>query len=247
MPSEWWQTFFSGLVTQFWLKATTPEQTRQEADFVQQSLQVAAPARLLDVPCGGGRHSLAFAERGFRMTAVDISTDFLTVAKAHAAQQNLNINWHQRDMRELRWKGEFDGAFCLGNSFGYYEGTGNADFLHAVATALKPGARFVLESGYVTETLLPVLREKDWYQIGDILVLSDRRYDHVHSRLHVEYTMIQDGRCEKQAMSARLHSYRELCEMLQSAGFTDIQGLDGFTSEPFKFGARRLLLTAVKR
>ena len=63
-------------------------------------------------------------------------------------------------MRDLPWPGQFDGAYSLGNSFGYLDDDGNAAFLKSVAAALKPGARFVLETGYVMETLLPVLQER---------------------------------------------------------------------------------------
>src|SRR5438034_7712352 len=119
VPAEWWQTFFSGMMVEFWLRCTTEEQTQQEADFIQQTLQVAPPARLLDVPCGGGRHSLALAARGFQMTAVDISSEFLARAKSAAANKSLKVDWHQADMRELPWRDEFDGAYCFGNSFGY--------------------------------------------------------------------------------------------------------------------------------
>jgi len=56
-PNEWWRTFFSGPMADGWLQAVPEEHTRQEADFAQEVLGVAPPARLLDVPCGGGRHS----------------------------------------------------------------------------------------------------------------------------------------------------------------------------------------------
>ena len=49
-PVDWWRTFFSGVAMESWLKATTAEQTRQEANFLVESLRVAPPARLLDVP-----------------------------------------------------------------------------------------------------------------------------------------------------------------------------------------------------
>src|SRR5947209_6426110 len=41
MPStDWWQTFFSGLILDMWRAAMTPEQTRTEADFLQRVLEV---------------------------------------------------------------------------------------------------------------------------------------------------------------------------------------------------------------
>jgi SAM-dependent methyltransferase len=48
----------------------------------------------------------------------------------------------------------FDGAFCFGNSFGYLPDVDNARFLHAVAVALEPGARFVIDYPAVAERKL---------------------------------------------------------------------------------------------
>jgi SAM-dependent methyltransferase len=245
-PTDWWRTFFKGLAVESWLHATTDEQTRAEADFIQQTLQVPPPARLLDVPCGGGRHSLALAARGYRMTGVDLSTDFLAAARAGAAERSLPVQWEQRDMRDLPWKEEFDGAFSFGNSFGYLDDDGNAAFLKAVAAALRPGARFVLDTAYITESLLPKLQQRTWYQVGDLLALGDRRYDPLTGRLHVEYTWVRDGRIEKQAMSARLHSYREVRMLLEAAGFTDVQGFGSLAREPFSLASHGLIMSAVK-
>jgi SAM-dependent methyltransferase len=230
----------------FWLRATTDEQTRQEADFIEQTLQVPPPARLLDVPCGGGRHCLDLAARGYQMTGVDLSSDFLAAARAATAERSATVQWEQREMRQLPWQEAFDGAFCFGNSFGYDQDEGNTVFLKAVARALKPGGRFVLDVGYVTEILLPNLQERAWYPLGDMLVLADRRYDPADGRLYVEYTVISDGRREKAAMSARLYSYRELVHLFREAGFGDVEGFGSLTQEPFRLGSRRLLLCGRK-
>jgi SAM-dependent methyltransferase len=244
--TEWWQTFFSGLTVEWWLLAATAEQTRQEVDFIMDSLDVPAPARLLDVPCGGGRHCLALAEEGYDMTGVDISTDFLAAARGHSLKQPDKVRWEQREMRDLPWPAEFDGAYTFGNSFGYLDDAGNADFLKSVATALKPGARFVLETGYVTETLLPVLQERSWYPMGDILLLSQRRYDPVEGRLHVEYTTIRGPQVEKRSMSARVYSYREMVGLLEDAGFGAVLGYGSLTREPFRLGSRQALFIGTK-
>jgi SAM-dependent methyltransferase len=245
--NDWWRTFFQGDMVEWWLAATTDEQTRQEADFVQKTLQVSPPARLLDVPCGGGRHSLALAARGYAMTAVDISPDFLTAARSKTAGKPEQVSWEQRDMRDLPWPASFDGAFCLGNSFAYYDDAGNEAFVAAVARALKPGARFLLDTGYLVEGLLPVLQERAWYPWGDTITLADRRYDPAEGRLHVEYTIIRDGKVQKSPMSARLYTYREVRRLFEAAGFTDLQGYDSLAGEPFRFGSRRLLLVGTKK
>src|SRR5215472_9529427 len=98
-PSELWRTFFSGRSVEMWLQAIPEEQTKQEADFIERKLQVSPPARLLDVPCGGGRHALALAARGYVVTGVDISSDFLNAARAGAVERSVQVSWEQRDMR----------------------------------------------------------------------------------------------------------------------------------------------------
>src|ERR1051325_12140845 len=40
------------------------------------------PGRLLDVGCGGGAHAVAFAERGWTVTGVDLSHAQLELARA---------------------------------------------------------------------------------------------------------------------------------------------------------------------
>jgi SAM-dependent methyltransferase len=244
---DWWRTFFSGPVVESWLRTPTEEQTGQEAAFLQEALGIPPPARLLDVPCGGGRHSLALARLGYDMTGVDLSTDFLAAARSQPAPGPGSVAWEHREMRDLPWPARFDGAFCLGNSFSYLDDRGNADFLKAVARALKPGARLVLDTSYVLELILHGIQWRTWYQADDILMLADRRYDPAEGRLHVEYTWVSEGTLDTRAMSARLYTYREVFGLLEEAGFTDLQGYGSLAREPFRIGSGRLLVSAEKR
>jgi SAM-dependent methyltransferase len=240
---DWWRTGFSGVMVDLWLQAVGDEQTRQEVDFLQKTLQPTPGGRLLDVPCGGGRHARALAARGYRLTGVDISTDFLTAARS--APDAGPVAWEQREMRDLPWRDEFDGAYCLGNSFGYLDDAGHAEFLRAAFRTLKPGARFVLDAACL-EMLLPFFLsfERTWSAVGDILFLQERRWDHAEGRVESDYTFVRDGRVEKQSVLHRIYSYRELVHMLTGAGFADVQAVSSPAGEPFKLGARRLLLTA---
>ena len=243
---DWWRTFFSGPVVDFWLRVPLDEATRAEADFLVESLAVAPGNRLLDVPCGGGRHALAMAARGFEVTGVDISPDLLAVARSLAEERELPITWEEREMRDLPWPDSFDAAYCFGNSFGYLAEGENADFLRAVATTLRPGGRFVLEASYLVECVLPNLQERAWYPDGEGYTLATRRYDPVEGRLHVAYTFIQDGKVETRPTSTRLHTCREVIAMLEAAGLTGIETYGSLTREPFRLGSPKLLAVATK-
>jgi SAM-dependent methyltransferase len=245
-PSDWWRTFFSGLAVDMWLQAMPEEITRSEADFVQKVLTVAPPSKLLDVPCGGGRHCLALAVRGYEMTGVDISPIFLDKARTQAKEKRLSIRWDEREMSDLPWEREFDGAFSLGNSFGYLTDAGNAAFLKAVARSLKPGARFLIGTGSLLETVMPSLQERAWMKIGDIYFMPDRRYDPASGRLEVEYTFIRDGRVEIKQASTRLYTYREFHRLLEEAGFSDLQAYSSMNQEAFQYGAKQLFMVGTR-
>jgi len=169
------------------------------------------------VPCGAGRLSLELAARGYRMTGVDLSPEFLSHARAADAERR--VVWEQRDMRDLPWRARFDGAFCLGNSFGYLDDEGEAQFVRAVAAALKPGGRFVLETPMVIESLLPNLKDRPWFKAGDVYLLVANEYDPSRGRLDIEYTFVSDGRVEVRRGSHRAYTYRQLVELMETAGF----------------------------
>jgi len=215
--ANWWEHFFEGLSVRMWLQALSPEHTAAEAATIARLLGAAPGAELLDIPCGGGRLSLALAERGYRLTGVDLSREFL--AHARSCDDAHRVTWERREMRDLPWRGRFDGAFCVGNSFGYLDDEGNAAFLRAVSEALKPGGRFVLETPMVLENLLHHLEDRPWWKVDDIYLLVSNHYDHMRSRLDIEYTFLSNGRSEVRTGSHRAYRYAELLDLIENSGF----------------------------
>jgi len=167
-------------------------------------------------------------------------------ARTLAAKKGVSVTWEHRDMSDLPWDGVFDGAFAMGNSFGYAGDEHDARFLRAVARALKPGGRFVLDYPAVAEALLPHFQERTWLPIGDTLFLRAGRYDPAAGRIETEYTLIQAGKSETKPWTQRVYTYREFCRLVTDAGFTDLQGYASTSLEPFKLGSQGLLLTARK-
>ena len=218
VQSNWWEHFFEGVAVDMWLRALPPEYSAREAESLARLLAVSEGAEVLDVPCGGGRLSLALAARGFRVTGVDLSTQFLEHARSCDSAQR--VTWEQRDMRDLPWRARFDGAFCFGNSFGYLDDEGNAEFLRAIGAALKPGARFVLETPMVLENLLGHIQDRPWWKVGDLHLLVENHYDHTTGRLDIEYSFVSNDRVDVRRGSHRAYAYRELVNLLEASGFS---------------------------
>jgi cyclopropane fatty-acyl-phospholipid synthase-like methyltransferase len=245
VQKEWWEEFFPAW-SDVQRQIKSEEETRVEADCIENLLQLPLQATVLDVPCGEGRLALQMAALGFRVTGVDLALPLLEDARQKAAERRLEVTWEHRDMRDLPWQNAFDGAFCFWGSFGYFDERGNADFLNAVCRALKPGARFLMDT-HVAETLLPRFQERAWHRIGETIMLQARRYDHAQSRINVEWTFIKDGEAVERSSSIRIYTYYELCRLLKEAGFIACEGYDGASETSFHLGARRLVLVATKR
>jgi SAM-dependent methyltransferase len=241
---DWYRHFFQGMALELWRKAMTPEQTRLECDFLVEELAPDGKRPLLDVPCGNGRHALALAARGHRVTGVELSAEFVAEARSRAG--SLPVDFVHADMRDLPSEPSFGGAYCLGNSFGYFPHEGTLQFLAAVARALAPGGRFVLHSGTVAECLLPSLGEGREMQIQDIHMLAVNRYDAAASVLETEYTFTRGG--EKQKGLARYHVYTaaELARMVEAAGLRVEARYASFARARFELAAPLLLLVLAK-
>ncbi len=248
--SAWYKDFFDGVVLDLWRKAIPPEQTRLEVDFLEKTLKVPEGGKLLDVPCGNGRHSRELAARGYRVTGVDISEEFLEEARATSAAAGIQAEWvlgDMGDLGDLKLDGKFDGAFCFGNSFGYLNHEGTAAFLAGLSGNLEKGARFVIETGIAAESILPTMQTRIWYKVDDMLMLSEHQYDSRQSRMDTEYTFLRDGKTETRKASSWVFTVAEMERLLNQAGLRTLSLFESTEEQPFKLGSPNLILTAEKQ
>ncbi|MGO1119373.1 SAM-dependent methyltransferase [Rhodovibrionaceae bacterium A322] len=254
--------FYDGLGLTLWRQAITPEETQAEVDFLVEALDISAPARLLDLPCGNGRHALPLANEGFQVVGIDRSDAFLEEARDQADGQDLDIQFLNQDIRTLSYEEAFDGAYCLGNSLSLFDRKGMGQFFSSVARALVPGGRFVMESGNLAECLLPNFEDRLWYPVGDLLVLMENDYDPAEGQLTTDYTIIRSpgsvnsssnghsvilqGSPQQETRQLRqwIYSLSEIRHLLGEAGLA----LAGFCADtdgtPFEMGCERIFIVA---
>jgi SAM-dependent methyltransferase len=245
MPDD---TSFSGLFLEVLHRAKTPDQTKHEADYVEMLLDLTPPARLLDVPCGAGRIGLELAARKYQVTGIDLAEPLLDLARHATDERQLTARFavEQRDMRDLPWTSEFDAAYSLWESFGYFDDAGNAAFLRAAASTLKPGGKFMFDT-HIIESIIPTMHRREWERLGDdLLVLEERGYDHTTAIMTRYLTFVREGQVERRALAFRLYTYRELVALLEACGFTDCQGYSWLSILPYSLAASRLVMVATK-
>lgn len=247
-PADWYRDFFRDIALDVWRDAIPASQTQHEVEFLARSLRLRPGERVLDVPCGAGRLSLPLAERGLRVTGVDIAGEQIAAARrlGAAGRGTAGIEWRQSDVRDLPWESVFDAAFCFGNSFGYVDRDGTRAFVHALARALKPGGRFAMDTGMVAETILPSLRDHEEATIGHVRFIEDNTYHPDASCLETRYTFVRDGASQTRVGLHWIFTIAEIGRFFADAGMT-VTGLYGSLDEaPFAIGDRLLYLVAAK-
>ena len=173
------------------------------ARFEQTAAEVRALLRLverrrgavLDLCCGPGRHAVALAQRGFKVTGVDCSPFMLRKARQRARQAKARVEFVQSDMRDFVRPGAFDLALSLFTSFGYFDCKDeDRQVLQQLYESLRPRGVLVVDvmgKERLAKVLQPTTSTK--YPDGAILVERHAIFDD-WSRIRNEWILIRGGR-----------------------------------------------------
>jgi SAM-dependent methyltransferase len=244
MRREWYESFFSPLALEFWRAVVPPGYTRDEVDLLERELGLGGRGRLLDLPCGEGRHALELARRGHRVTGVDLSAYAVEHARAEARRTGAGAEFRVGDMRAPP-AGPFDGACCLGNSIGYLSHEDLRGFLRAMHASLRPGGRWVVDTGTAAESLLPRSAGEDrTLDAAGIRFTVRQRYDAVEGRLRQEATLERGEEREEGSISYGVYTVAELRRLFVEAGWSLVGLYGALDGRPFSLGDPRLLIVA---
>ncbi len=227
----------------------TPQATQAEAQFVEEALGVEPGAQVLDVGCGYGRHSMELAARGYHVVALDASLPLLLRGADEAQRRGLDINFVHGDMRELTFDSQFDGAYCLFSTFGFFDDETNKKAAQSIARALKPGARFVVEV-LNRDYLIGDLPSRVWWEGDGCVVLEEVEFNYFSSRIVSSRSVVfDDGRQLEQEISIRAYSLHELGKLLHAAGFRVVEISGSMITKGRFFGnqSRDIIVVAERR
>ncbi|MBV8562658.1 MAG: class I SAM-dependent methyltransferase [Actinobacteria bacterium] len=108
---------------------------------------------VLEPGCGSGRMLEALARRGLHVTGIDNSARMLELARVRIA--GLPAEVVEADMTAFDLGRVFDGAVCPINTLMHLTRDGVHTHLRAMAAALRPGARYLVQLGIVPEGEVP--------------------------------------------------------------------------------------------
>ena len=113
---EFWTAFATSLFDEE-RKALAPV----EVERIVRLLEIEPGAKVCDLCCGVGRHSLELARQGFAVTAVDRTRPYLRAAREQARNMEVKLECIHEDMRRFCRPEVFDVVLNLFTSFGYFD------------------------------------------------------------------------------------------------------------------------------
>ena len=226
---DWWRDFFEPLVGEVMFVSKIAS-SKAEVDQIARRAKAKPPMDVLDLACGIGRHSVCFAQRGFRVTGLDYSKAYLERAQRTAQAARQKVTFVHGDMRKVAAffaPNSFDLAVCVYTSFGYFaRRSDDQKVLRSVYRVLRPGGAFVVNT---VNRIAAVKRLRSPISVGseplpNVFMIDQARYDPRRRQTVTTWTLIDTRRPKtrvvRKSFRVNIYSHSELRDLLTAAGFT---------------------------
>ncbi|MFV8361162.1 class I SAM-dependent methyltransferase [Flavobacterium sp. LS1P3] len=152
---NWYTSWFDTPYYHILYKDRNYREAQVFMDNLTHYLNLPEKAKVLDLACGKGRHSIYLNQLGFNVLGADLSENSIAEATKNT---NETLHFKVHDMREP-FEEKFDAIFNLFTSFGYFENDeDNLTTLKAIKESLSEYGFAVIDFmnvAQVLETLVP--------------------------------------------------------------------------------------------
>ena len=215
------------------------EEQARDLNAILERFGVPAGGRILDAPCGIGRHATRLAKMGYRTVGVDLSPVFVARATELARQEGVadRATYRIGDLRRLTeavpvTEGPFDAALNLWTSLGYYDEETDVRILQEYGKLVRPGGILVI---YIVNRDF-VVRHFDpqgYEALGDLVHIEQRHLDLVTSRMRNEWRFFRRNGVDldhilRVPIDHCIYSLHELRRLLVRGGWHPTEAFGGF-------------------
>lgn len=224
----------------------TEKRARDEIAFILSQLELPVGARILDVGCGFGRHSIELARLGYDVTGIDPSAAMIADAQERARKMAVSVTFQQIPAEQFSTTARFEAAICLFTTLGQISAKDdNRSLLQTVYGVLKPGGKIVVEVPQ-RETAVAQLKPSERYGSGERTTAVTRQYDPKSKVIREEFLVVMPQRKQSFLLRYRLFSFSELSGLLTDAGYEITSAFGDYVGTPLTRDSSTMLLTGKK-
>ena len=263
LSSDWWKSN-GGFFGKFYLEAddsyegflnspkAMDQRINDEVNGVIKLCGLKKQNKILDAPCGYGRHSVNLSRKGMNVMGVDINEYFLAVAKKQTRDLKLNnCRFYRKDLRKLSYRSRFDAVINMFYSFGFFEDE-NDDFrvIYNFYKSLKKGGKFLMHT-FIT---LPKIINGN-YKIHDVRNLTSgnklelyRDYDFKTKREYGEWYVLQENskKIKLSPYSMRIYTDLEFIGLCTKVGFSRVDIYGNWQGRNYNNDSELMIVVATK-
>ena len=209
---NWYSSWFDTPYYHILYKDRNYREAQIFMDNLTHYLNLPEKAKVLDLACGKGRHSIYLNQLGFDVLGADLSENSILEASKNS---NETLHFKVHDMREP-FEEKFDAIFNLFTSFGYFEDEAdNLKTLIAIKDSLSETGFAVIDFmnvNQVIETLVP-----EEVKTVDQIEFHIKRYvkeGHIYKEISFE----DQGQHYHFTEKVRAFSLQDFQELMDEAG-----------------------------
>jgi ubiquinone/menaquinone biosynthesis C-methylase UbiE len=238
---SWWRSYFDQSFLLLHEDLFPERESRREVASLIEMMGLPQGARLLDAPCGWGRHTRLFAEAGYETHGADLSLTLLARAAGNGVDRLVAA-----DVRALPYRpASFAAVLNLFTSLGLFlDDAEDLAVLREARRVLRADGVFVLESMHRDDVIAEYAERDAWVLPNGAEVEVRRRFDPVtgisEERLRWRHGALRGHKRH----SLRLRTATEIDALLRAAGFGEIRYYGDWGGQRLRRRSPRLIAVA---
>ncbi|MTG98614.1 MULTISPECIES: class I SAM-dependent DNA methyltransferase [Myroides] len=205
----WYASWFDTEYYHTLYKDRDYEEAQLLIDNLAHYLNLPEDAKVLDLACGKGRHSIYLNKLGYDVTGVDLSENSINAAKEF---ENEKLHFSVHDMREDLTQ-KYDAILNLFTSFGYFaDEKDNAKALKAIQNSLTDYGLAVIDFMNV-DKVIPNLIPQETKEVDGITFDIKRKYEDGFIIKNIEFDADgQHHQYTEKVKALRLEDFEKMME-----------------------------------
>jgi SAM-dependent methyltransferase len=241
--TDWYQKWFDEDYLALYVHRDDTE-ARRFVNAIWESLELGPGAPVADVPCGAGRHCLAFADHGARVVGVDLSLVMLGRAGETFLEHKNPAQLVRGDLRNLPLASGFEVVANVFSSIGYFDDEAdNRRSFAELARLLAPEGILIVDvinPAFLRANFVP----ESWRETPRGDIMEWRELDAERGRV-TKRVQIRHGSAVRMIHeSVRLYDQSELLELAGSENLTPMDFWGDYDGGEFTSHSPRLIMFA---